>query len=109
MVYEVVINKKALNDIKGAAAYYDNVTDKLGLKFKNIIKEYIRTLKTNPHFKVKYKNVRVLPIKKFSYAIHFTVDESRNFVKIHGVIHTSRSPEIWNKYHSSDEETTGSK
>jgi len=95
MIYKIIIHKKAVDDIKNASDYYNSKAVNLGVKFTITIKEYINTLKANPNFKVRYKNVRVLPIKKFSYAIHFSVDNNRNLVEIHGIIHTSRDPNIW--------------
>lgn len=38
-----------------------------------------------------------MPIEKFPYMVHFTVDEKNGIVKILAVIHTSRNPDIWDE------------
>jgi toxin ParE1/3/4 len=34
-------------------------------------------------------------MKKFPFMIHFTLDETQNFVVVHAVFHTSLNPKNW--------------
>ncbi|MCK4663521.1 MAG: type II toxin-antitoxin system RelE/ParE family toxin [Bacteroidales bacterium] len=95
MKFDIVINKKTLKDIQKTIEYYDNESDGLGTKFENVLDEHFDTLRINSHFKIRYKDVRCLPIKKFPYMIHFSTNEIDKTIKIHAVLHTSRNPKIW--------------
>ena len=97
MRFELTLNKKAINDIQKVKEYYNKQSDGLGLKFENALDQYLSTLETNPDFKIRYDNVRCLPIKKFPYMVHFSVNSQKRIIKIHAVLHTSRNPELWNK------------
>ena len=96
MIFDVVISKKALNDIRKITEYYDKQRDGLGNEFKNVLYEYIEVLETNPNFRMRYDKIRCLPIKIFPYMIHFSVNENKRIAKIHAILHTSRNPKIWN-------------
>jgi len=49
----------------------------------------------HPFYQVRYKNVRCLPMKKYPYMIHLTVDEKERIVTIRAVIHTSQNTDGW--------------
>ena len=95
MKFEIIVDKRALEDIIPAVEYYENISIELGNKFKIVLDNNINTIKTNPFFAIRYKDVRCLYIKKFPFMIHFSVNEIDKVVKIHSVLHTSRNPNIW--------------
>ncbi|WP_213521434.1 hypothetical protein [Nonlabens sp.] len=49
-------------------------------------------LELNPFFKVRYKNVRGLPLKKFPFIIFYTLDEVNKIVEIRSVFNTHQDP-----------------
>ncbi len=97
MKFEVIIDKRALSDIKQAAEYYDTQSEGLGQRFKNVLDEHISIIGVNPFFSVRYNDIRCIPVKKFPFMIHFSVDERDKIIKVHAVFHTSRNPDIWGK------------
>jgi mRNA-degrading endonuclease RelE of RelBE toxin-antitoxin system len=97
MSYSVVIDPLAIQDIQQAIEYCDEQQTGLGLKFEAALDKHLITLEKIPFFLVRYDNVRCLPLKKFPYMVHFTIDESKNIVIIRAVLHTSLSSRNWKK------------
>jgi toxin ParE1/3/4 len=97
MSYAVVIDPLAIQDIQQAIEYYDAQQTGLGLRFEAALDKHLTTLEKNPFFLVRYDKVRCLPLKKFPYMVHFTIDESKNIVVIRAVFHTSLSSRNWKK------------
>lgn len=97
MPFKIKIEPEAQLDIQEGIEWYNEHQKELGEKFYLAVISRIDTLAENPHFEIRYDQVRCLPIKKFPFMIHFTVDESKNIVIIRAVFHTSLNPENWNK------------
>jgi plasmid stabilization system protein ParE len=94
--FRIVIDDAALSDIKEAANWYDKHGENLGSRFKKSVKQQINIIKSNADsYSVRYKNVHCALVKKFPFLIHFVIDEKNHVVKILAVIHSSRSPDIW--------------
>ncbi len=49
-------------------------------------------LAKNPFFAVRYKNVRAIKVRRFPYALFFTIDESENRVRVLSCFHTKQDP-----------------
>jgi hypothetical protein len=64
----------------------------LGNRFLIDYENLIDTLETYPFFEEKYNIVRILPLKKFPYTIHFTVDEFEKTVSIQAVTSNHQDP-----------------
>jgi toxin ParE1/3/4 len=92
---EIVIDPRAIQDIQDVIDFYDNQQDGLGEKFENALNKHLLTLEKNPFFKIRYDNVHCLPLKKFPYMVHFTLDEENKRVTIRAVFHTAVDPEKW--------------
>ena len=97
MKYKIQIEPEAQLDIQEAIAWYNEQQKGLGKKFHSEVKIYIKHLKTNPFYEIKYDDVRCLPIKRFPYTVHFTVDDTDKIVIIRAIFNTSRNPNIWEK------------
>ncbi|WP_264535660.1 hypothetical protein [Flavobacterium sp. N1736] len=93
-MYEIIILLRADLEVNKTAEYYESLSNGLGTKFFNEYQEYIETLKTFPFFEEKYDTVRTLPLKKFPYTIHFTVDENKKIVSVQAVISNYQDPNI---------------
>jgi toxin ParE1/3/4 len=97
MAYALEIDLRAIRDIQEAINYYDEQQSGLGRKFENELNKHLLTLEKNPFFHVRYDDVHCLPLKKFPFMVHFTIDEENNRVTVRAVLHTSRDPQIWKK------------
>ena len=91
-MYEIIILVRADLEVDEIIQYYESVSNGLGTKFNNEFEDYVETLKTFPFFEEKYNIVRILPLKKFPYTIHFTVDEFEKIVSIQAVTSNHQDP-----------------
>lgn len=92
--FKLQILSRAKLEIEEAAQYYESKSKGLGKLFYLEFKSYSKTLKTIPFFEEKYNIVRILPLKKFPYTIHFTVDEITKVVSIQAVTSNYQDPNI---------------
>lgn len=97
MAYEVIILPIAITDVQNAVDYYDEQSLGLGEKFEAELNEFLISLETFPFFQNRYEEVRCLPLKKFPFMAHFTVNEEAQQVVIYAVFHTSLHPKAWKR------------
>ena len=93
MPFKVEILKRANLEIEEAYLYYESIQNGLGIKFILEYENYLNTLYKIPFFEQKYNSIRVLPLKKFPYSIHFSVNETDQIVVIHAVTCDYQNPE----------------
>ena len=91
-MYEIIILVRADLEVDDIIEYYELASNGLGIKFNNEFENYVETLKTFPFFEEKYDIVRTLPLKKFPYTIHFTIDENEKIVYIQAVTCNYKDP-----------------
>ena len=91
-MFEIIILLRADLEVDEIAEYYESLSNGLGTKFFNEYQEYVETLHTFPFFEEKYNTVRTLPLKKFPYTIHFTVDEVNKIVTVYAVTSNYQDP-----------------
>ena len=91
-MFKIIILLRADLEVDEIAEYYESLSDGLGTKFFNEYQKYVDTLNTFPFFEEKYNIVRTLPLKKFPYTIHFTVDEINKIVAVHAVTSNYQDP-----------------
>ena len=46
----------------------------------------------NPFFENRYAQIHCLPIPKFHYMFHFTINENNQTVHVHALINTNKDP-----------------
>ena len=92
--FEIIIQKRAELEVDEILEYYEQLSEGLGVRFYTEYKNVVETLKNIPFFEVKYNIVRKLPLKKFPYSIHFTVDEFEKMVSIHAISCDYQNPEV---------------
>ncbi len=80
--FKLKILSRAKLEVKEVTEYYESKTKGLGKAFYLEFKNYSKTLRNIPFFEVKYNIVRTLPLKKFPYTIHFSIDENEKTVSI---------------------------
>ena len=92
--FELNIQNRAEIEINEISDYYESLVEGLGTKFYIEVSNYIETLKSFPFFEKRYSAIRILPLKKFPYSIHFSVDEINSIVTVHAVILDYRNPDL---------------
>lgn len=90
--FKIGLDEEAKEDIQEAIKWYNKQTSGLGKVFHRQVKKHIESLKIDPFYQTRYENVRCLPVHKFPYMIHFTVDEATKIVTIRAITHTSLKP-----------------
>jgi hypothetical protein len=96
--YQIKIDKDALLDLHEIKFWYSSIKLDLGLRFQKQTLSQISKLKNNPkRYIVRYDDVRCMPINKFPFLVHFSIDESIQTITVHAVFHTSRNPQIWKR------------
>ena len=97
MTYRLQVLPTARTDIQEAIKWYYQQQQGLGRRFHAQVKHTFDHLRTNPFFQNRYEEVRCLPLKKFPFMAHFTVNEEAPQVVIHAVFHTSLHPKAWKR------------
>lgn len=95
MAFTLVIDLRAIRDVQQAIDYYDEQQAGLGQRFEAVLNIHLLTLEKNPFFRIRYDNVHCLPVEKFPYIVHFTVDEDQKVVTVRAVFHTALDPKKW--------------
>lgn len=96
MNYTIKIHPLARLDITKSRDWYNEQKEGLGHKFYDAIALHIDQLSDNPHlFQVQSNEVRQAYVKKFSFAVHYLIEEQEKQVFVIAILHTSRNPEIW--------------
>ena len=98
MKFTIILDTRAIHDIQEAIDYYDEKQIGLGIKFENHLDTYFKSISKNPFYQNRYDQIHCLPLKKFPFMIHFSVNEQSFEIFIHAIINTSRNPkEYWIK------------
>jgi len=96
--HEIKIDKDALLDIIEARNWYSAQKHDLGFRFQKRIISQISKLKSIPErYPIKYDDIRCMPINKFPFLVHFSINNFHKIITIHAVFHTSRNPQIWKR------------
>jgi len=83
-------------DIEQAVNWYNEQKKGLGNKFLLNVKKILTELKNSAlSFPIRYDNIRCMPLRKFPFMIHYSIDLERKVVKVVALFHTSRDPELW--------------
>ena len=92
-IFKLKILSRAKLEVNEATEYYESRSKGLGKIFYLEFKNYSNTLRNIPFYEEKYNIVRTLPLKKFPYTIHFTVDEFEKSVSIQAVTNDYQNPD----------------
>jgi hypothetical protein len=75
MSFKLLLNDEALLDIEDAFIWYHKIEVKLSEVFEKELTISLNQIKKHPeNFQAKYKNIKVVFLKKFPYGIHYYVD-----------------------------------
>ena len=98
--FKLEFNPQIQEDIQHQVDYYKKETKshELVKRFAQTVKaEVLRLKKHALQYEVKYDNIRCLPIPKFPFRAHYSVNKKDNTVKVEAIISTSESPSKWIK------------
>lgn len=88
----------AAEDAKQAAEWYNQKKAGLGKEFLFELRKTINYIKKNPEtVAVRYDSTRTVLLDRFPFLVHFSIDSSKKLILISAVLHTSRSPNKWNR------------
>ncbi len=91
--YRLIFTPESRDDVKNTSEYYDTQLPGLGKIFRNEVKRQLSQLKQNPFTRsIRYDNVRFAITHKFPYSIHYTINETKDTITIHGIICDYRDP-----------------
>lgn len=92
MAYKIIVSPRAQREIENAIDYYTLNSANALANFIAALKEAYSILETMPFFRVRYKNVRALQLKRFPHLLYFTINESQNTVRVLSCFHHKRDP-----------------
>jgi plasmid stabilization system protein ParE len=92
MSYKIIVSPRAQKEIENAIDYYALYSVDAPISFITFLKEAYKTLETTPIYRVRYKNVRALKLKKFPYELYFIINEDKNTVRLLSCFHNKRNP-----------------
>ena len=91
--YLLAYSQGSIKDIEEAVDYYNKQQSGLGNKFIADIEKTLASIKRNPfHASVKYDNIRCAGLKKFPFAIHYSIEEDIKRTIIVAVFNTWKEP-----------------
>ncbi len=93
MAFDLIIDLRADLDIDQAIDYHQSKSMAKAKRLYNAIQDAYAILKENPFFENRYEQIHCLPIPKFHYMFHFSIDENTRTVYIHALINTNKGPD----------------
>lgn len=94
MTFEVFWSEAASLELEEAIIWYENQKFGLGKELLACVDEAIQTIKRNPYLVAqKYKDIRVIYIRRFPYSLHYVVDSSK--IKVFAFFHMAQNPLRW--------------
>jgi plasmid stabilization system protein ParE len=92
MAYKIIVSPRAQSEIEDAIDYYSLESIAAPKQFTDFLEYAYKSLELSPFFKIGYKNIRALKIKKFHYSLYFVVNEKTGSVRILSCFHHKRNP-----------------
>jgi toxin ParE1/3/4 len=93
MAYKIIVSPRAQKEIENAIDFYALYSTDAPMNFISLLSEAYATLQATPFFRVRYKNIRAIKIKKFPYSLYFTINEDKNSVRVLACFHNKRNPD----------------
>lgn len=92
MAYKIIVSPRAQKEIENAIDYYALYSTDAPKDFITELNETYKTIETNPFFRVRYKNIRALRLKRFPYSLFYVINENQNSVRVLSCFHNKRNP-----------------
>ena len=97
MEYKVIVSPLAINDIEKITDFYEAITIEIVIRFLEELEEAYKVLSINPHFQIKNKSYRSIPLKVFPFILIFLFFVYNKEIKILSCFYTSRSTKKYPK------------
>ena len=95
MTWNLVFSPLAVQDIRQAASYYQDVAPHQVERFLDNVQAVTEDLARHPYFSTSHPNgLRRHSVKAFPYGVWIDVDETTETVSVLGVVHNRRDPRI---------------
>jgi len=95
VTWNLVVSPLAVQDIRQAASYYQDVAPSQVERFLDNIQAVIEDLARHPYSSAPHPNgLRRHSVKAFPYGVWIEVDETTETVSVLGVVHNRRNPRI---------------
>lgn len=92
MVYKIIVSPRAQSEIIDAIDFYAVHSVDAPNNFILQLQKGYEILAINPFFRLQYKSVRALKLKKFPYSLYYTIDEKNSCVRVLSCFHNKRNP-----------------
>jgi len=92
MAYKIIVSPRSQKEIENAVDYYALYSIDAPANFIAAVKEAFIILEANPFFRIRYKNVRALRLKKFPHSLYFTINDKQSTIKVLSCFHNKRNP-----------------
>ena len=92
MAYSIIVSPRAQMEIENAIDHYAQDSTDAPLLFITSLKDTYKVLSTNPFFRIRYKTVRAIRLRRFPYMLYFVINESKNTVRVLSCFHGKRNP-----------------
>ena len=93
MEFKFKIEPQVYQEIQEGIDFYNGKRKGFGRKFWIEINHNFKIIRKNPYFQIRYANVRCLPLRKFPFMIHYTIDDKKKEIIIRSIINTYKNPE----------------
>jgi plasmid stabilization system protein ParE len=94
MSYKVKFTPKAFSDYNDIGMWYEEQSEKVRHNFEQAVKERLKFVAENPEASpIQHNNIRGVLLKKYKYKIYYRVDNTRQFIVVTAILHTSRDPD----------------
>lgn len=89
MIRELIFRAEAEKDLEDIQDYYNDILQSLTEKFFTEFFETMKFIEDTPQlFQVRYRGIRIAPLYRFPYGIHYK--ETKSKIVIYRVLHTKR-------------------
>lgn len=92
MAFKVLISPRAQKEIEIAIEYYALHSSDAPSNFISALQEIYGILAINPFFRIRYKSVRAVLLKRFPHYLFFVINENQKTVRVLSCFHGRRNP-----------------
>jgi len=93
-MFEIEISEYALLDFEEAYLWYEEHRFGLGDDLYLCFDEALEILCREPHFEIRFLDVRILNIRRFPYQIVYRIIDEHK-IRIIAFFHAKKNPSIW--------------
>ncbi|MFV8268536.1 type II toxin-antitoxin system RelE/ParE family toxin [Flavobacterium sp. GT2N3] len=92
MIYKIIVSPRAQNEIIKAIDFYSLHSVYAPNNFILQLQKGYKILAISPFFKIYYKGVRALKLKKSPYSLYYAIDEKQGCIRVLSCFHNKINP-----------------